>query len=52
MSVPEGPWVTLIPSVFVPKPVPVTVMRVPPELPVEGEMDTNVGTTDTEVKLE
>ena len=32
-------------SVDVPKPVPVTVKRVPPELPVEGETDTRVGVT-------
>jgi len=50
MSVPLVLWVRLIPWVFEPNPVPVTVIKVPPELPEEGEMDTKVGTTVTDAK--
>ena len=35
------------PSVFEPKPVPVTVRRVPPALPVAGEIETRLGVTAT-----
>ena len=37
----------MTPVVEVPKPVPVTVRRVPPALPEAGEMETRVGTAVT-----
>ena len=44
MSVDDEASSKLRPDVLIPKPVPVTVIRVPPELPVDGETETRVGT--------
>jgi hypothetical protein len=49
ISVPEVPWVKFTPWVLAPKPVPVTVIRVPPELPDDGEIETRVGTAVIDV---
>jgi hypothetical protein len=38
-------------ELFTPKPEPVTVMRVPPELPLDGEMERRTGSIVAEVKL-
>ena len=36
---------------YLPKPEPVTVMRVPPELPLDGEMERRTGNIVAEVKF-
>lgn len=50
MSDPEFVCFKLIDSLFVPNPVPVTVMSVPPALPEDGEMETRVGAMEIELK--